>query len=209
LGAPSMKPRTSVREFIENWDLKIIKIASSYGMADFVDDIKQEIFLEIIKIKEGKNGLERYDPTRAAFSTYVYQLILTKIRNYRAKVQRQHKWEVGECSLKPTGDSNTVYWERGETETQENIEFWLQLKNVKTQLKHYKERSCIWREGECISRDLHTLFELVQKDFSRKEIKEYFEYSTGSVGAMFDLLRQVPELLELLNKNESEQEGDK
>lgn len=200
---PSMAPTISMNDFVRNWDAKITKIVASFGIADHADDVKQEIYLDILKLKEGKNGLERYDAKRAAFSTYVYQLILVKVRNYRSRVIRQHLWEVSESSFTsqdPDAPQQSPL-DRSDYESQDNVEISLQLENLKNSLKHYPSRSFIFRDGECISRDLLTLFECIMKDMSRQEIKEFFDYSTGSIGAMFEQLRDVPELLELVGRS--------
>jgi len=79
----------------------------------------------------------------------------------------------------------------------ERTEFIMQVQNIMDVLRFYPSRSEIWRDGECITRDLLTLMELILQGKSREEIVKYFEYSTGSVGVMFENLRKVPEIEEL------------
>jgi len=79
----------------------------------------------------------------------------------------------------------------------ERAEFAIQLQDVLDALRLYPVRSFFFRDGACVTRDLATLLELVLRGKSREEIVAHFEYSTGSVGVMFDQLRQVPELQQL------------
>lgn len=204
----AMVPTTDFKVFARRWDAKITKIINSHGMGAYVDDIKQEIFLRMSYKKEGLNGLERYDPTRARFSTYCYTLILIVVRNYRSRVLRQRKWEVSESAMQWDDDSNysleslvdNVAGAVKEETSLKETDFNLQLSEVRQHLSRYEPRSVFFREGEVITRDLVTFFDLLLKDKSRKEIQDYLEYSTGSIGAMYEALRNVPQLKELLDK---------
>ena len=206
-----MSPCKTLNEFIKNWDKKIDKILQSYGMGDQAEDIKQDIYLYICtKDEHGKNGLERYDPARGAFSTYAYALILTKARNAVARRKR----DLALIPFSHDGsddayDDNMTASRRDRREAEmmartgvdsaKRVEFSLQLQQVMDALRTYPVRSSFFRNGECIVRDLPTLMELLLQDKSRDEIVEYFDYSTGSVGVMYEKLRSVPELRELYN----------
>lgn len=206
----AMVPTTDFKVFARRWDAKITKIINSHGMGAYVDDIKQEIFLRMSYKKDGLNGLERYDPSRARFSTYCYTLILIVVRNYRSRVLRQRKWEISESAIYREDDPSNyqsieVLAERGQVVAKEEsslkeTDFKLQLAELREHLSRYEPRSVFFREGEVITRDLVTFFDLLLKDKSRKEIQDYLEYSTGSIGAMYEALRNVPQLKELLDR---------
>lgn len=207
----------TIPEFVKQWDKKIDKIIASYGLQDLAEDIKQDIYLDVATTDKnpesptfGKNGLERYDPLRGAFSTYVYGLVLVRVRNARSK-------RVRELGLMPFSHDGTTYGQSddgrasrikdrneanaqdlsGKTSEIERAEFQMQIEKAMEALRNYPVRSYFFRDGECVTRDLATLLDLVLKGKSRDEIVNYFEYSTGSVGVMFDQLRKVPELEEL------------
>jgi hypothetical protein len=215
----TIKPINTMEEFVKSpWDKKITKIIASFGLQDLTDDIKQDIYLEMCTPNTdpshpnfGKNGLQAYDPNRGAFSTYVYGLLLVKIRNARTK--RMRELGVMPYSADSIADHNSDPDSHGsrahdrleahgqelsnETSTVLRAEFQMQLANIKEALKKSPVRSYFFRNGECITRDLSTLLQLILEGKTREEIVEYFQYSTGSVGVMFDMLRQVPELHEL------------
>lgn len=207
----------TIPDFVKHWDKKIDKIIASYGLQDMAEDIKQDIYLDVATPDKnpdsptfGQNGLERYDPLRGAFSTYVYGLVLVRVRNARSR-------RVRELGLMPFSHDGTSYDQgddgrasrikdrneanaqdiSGKTSEIERAEFLMQIEHAKDALKNYPVRSYFFRDGDCITRDLATLLDLVLQGKSRDEIVSYFEYSTGSVGVMFDQLRQVPELQEL------------
>ncbi len=77
------------------------------------------------------------------------------------------------------------------------VEFKLQLEQIMQVLQRYPARSSFFRGGECIVRDLHSLMEQLMQDRSRDEIVKHFDYSTGSVGVLYEKLRAIPELREL------------
>lgn len=207
----------TLKEFIEQWDKKLDKIIASHGMQDMAEDIKQDIYLCIATPDSkpdsptlGQNGLERYDPKRSAFSTYVYGLVLVRVRNARAKRVRElglmpyshdtSKYDVDDEGRQTTRrDRNEAhsYDLDGKATDLERTEFNIQLRNVLETLRTYPVRSYFFKDGECITRDLATLLELIISGKTREEIVEYFQYSTGSVGVMFDQLRRCPELQEL------------
>jgi hypothetical protein len=214
----TIKPISTMEEFVKVWDKKITKIIASFQLQDLTEDIKQDIYLEMCTPNSdpdhpnyGKNGLQSYDPNRGAFSTYVYGLLLVKIRNARTKRLRElgvmpysHD-AVSDYASDPDSHASRAH-DRMEAHGQElsnelssvtRAEFQMQLQNIKEALKSYTVRSYFFRNGECITRDLSALLELILQGKSREEIVEYFEYSTGSVGVMFEMLRAVPELMEL------------
>lgn len=207
---------STVEDFVAQWDRKIDKIISSYGLQDYADDIKQDIYADVITTDAdresptyGLNGLERYDPQRGAFSTYVYGLVLTRVRNARSRRIRELSLmpfshdatspsdDEGRAGrLRDRNESNAMEL-MGKASDTERMEFQMQIAHAKEALKYYPVRSYFFRDGECVTRDLSTLLDLVLAGKSREEIVEYFNYSTGSVGVLFDQLRQVPELKEL------------
>lgn len=216
----SLRPCKTMEEFIAQWDKKLNKIIASYGLLEFTDDIKQDIFLDMCTPEDnpesanyGKTGLEAYDPNLGAFSTYVYGLVLMKVRNARAKYLRETRVmpfsnEAAESKSKDRGDNSNSIHPRDKLEMHgqeiegvrsdmDRVEFKMQLNNILDALSTYPVRSFFFRDGECITRDLKTLFELILSGKTREEIIDHFQYSTGSVGVMFEQLRQVPELLEL------------
>lgn len=208
---------STVEEFVEQWDRKIDKIIASYGLQEFAEDIKQDIYTDVITPDSnpesdtyGQNGLQRYDPKRGAFSTYVYGLVLTRVRNARSRRIRElglmpfshdatfmASEDDGRSARKKDKNEAHAYELSGKACALERKEFQMQINNALEALKYYPVRSYFFRNGECITRDLATLLKLVLSGKSREEIVNYFEYSTGSVGVMFDQLRQVPELQEL------------
>lgn len=213
----ALKPVSTMDEFVKKWDKKITKIIASFGLIDYTDDIKQDIYLEMCtpctdpdNPNYGKNGLEAYDPARASFSTYAYGLILVKVRNARTKRMRElgvmpYSHDASETFHDADGASTRTK-DRTEANSQElsndissqgRAEFQIQLNDVRKALKTYGVRSYFFRDGECITRDLETLFNLILEGKSRDEIVNHFQYSTGSVGVMFEHLRNVPELQEL------------
>lgn len=208
---PKIQPLTDWPQFHKAWDRKIDHIIASMGMADLSEDIKQDIYLVMCSVnpETGKTGLESFDPTRGSFSTYVYALVLIKAKNARAKRQRElGLMPFSHDESKYEGDDSMSSWAKDKLEAhgaelsgawseQERAEFRIQLDGVMAALSVKPVRSHFFRDGECVTRDLRTLFDLILDGKSREEIVEYFNYSTGSVGVMFEQLRQVPELVEL------------
>jgi len=206
-----IKACKTMEEFVGQWDRKIDKIIHSYGMGEHVEDIKQDIYEHMCTPRDdGQTGLEAYDPKRAHFSTYVYGLITTKVRNARAKRIREDMSMVMIDHLADEdGDDNMAAWTRGKMENQsrtltgqlspnERMDIYLQLDNIREHLKRMPSRSYFFKDnGEVVMRDLYTLFDLIMKGMPRGEIVKYLRYSTGSVGVLFDQLRQLPELKEL------------
>lgn len=208
---------TDMKVFVEQWDRKIDKIIASHGLKDLADDIKQDIYCNMIIPDSdpesptfGMNGLERFDPKRGAFSTYVYALVLTRVRNARSRRIRElglmpfshdmltpNNSEDGKSARLKDRNEAHAYELAGKASNMERTEFQMQVDNILEVLRFYPVRSDFYREGECVTRDLVSLLQLILGGKSREEIVEYFEYSTGSVGVMFDQLRKVPELLEL------------
>lgn len=206
-----IKACATMPEFVSQWDRKIDKIIHSYGMGEHVEDIKQDIYEHMCTPREdGKTGLEAYDPARAHFSTYVYGLITTKVRNARAKRIREDVTMVMIDHLSDEdGDENMASWSRGKLEIQsdnaagnmspnERMDIYLQLNHIRDLLSRIPSRSHFFKEnGELVMRDLLTLFDLIMQGMPRGEIVRFLNYSTGSVGVLFDQLRQLPELKEL------------
>lgn len=199
---------SSIEAFIPLWEHKIDRIISSFNMQDYADDIKQDIYLEMCKKDEnGLNGLERFDSEKGSFSTYVYALILTKVRNARSKrirelalmpysqdqmTEREDRSPRGKDRLELRGKRLS-----GGISEKRRVEFKIQLENIMKELKRLPVRSYFFRNGVCVTRDLATLLEMILKECTRDEIVRYFGYSTGSVGVMFDRLRNVKEVIEL------------
>jgi len=208
---PPIKACKTMDEFVRQWDRKIDRIIHSYGMGDHVEDIKQDIYEHMCTPRaNGQTGLEAYDPQRAQFSTYVYGLITTKVRNARAKHVRESSMTVMMDHLADgDGDENMAAWTRakmekqsavlnGNTSPDERMDINLQLRSIHEILQRHPSRSYFFDEsGELIMRDLSTLFRLIMQGMPRGEIVKYLRYSTGSVGVLFDQLRQLPELKEL------------
>lgn len=214
---PRMRALTNIRDFVREWGPKIDKIISSKGLQDVGEDIKQDIYLYIITPDSnpesptfGKNGLEQYDPSRAAFSTYVYALVMMRVLNARTKRLRElglmpyshdsdaeHVEEARQARRRDKDEANS-YDVTGQVSDLSRTDFILQVEKVIEALRRYPVRSSIFNaDGECITRDLATLFKLILEEKTREEIVDYFKYSTGSVGVMFDQLRQVPEVQQL------------
>lgn len=207
----------NITDFIKQWGKKIDRIIMSYGLQELADDIKQDIYADIITPDSdpdsptyGQNGLERYDPAKGAFSTYVYGLVLVRVRNARSRRVRElglmpfshdiSQWDNGDdgraTRFRDKNEANAQELS-GKTSEIERTEFAMQIKHAVEALRNYPVRSYFFRNGECVTRDLSTLLELVLKGKTREEIVDYFCYSTGSVGVLFDQLRSVPELQEL------------
>lgn len=198
-------------EFVRQWDRKIDHILTSFGLGENVEDVKQEIYESMCQRDPitGLNGLEKYDKEKASFSTYVYAMVLTKARNAKAKRIRENQIiQHANFYSSDDDDESMANWSRdrleaksaiitGQRSERDRVEFKLQIKDVFAILRTYAPRSDFFRDGECVVRDLTTLLELILQGKTREEIVTYFDYSTGSVGVMYDQLRQVPELKEL------------
>lgn len=202
-----LKPVKTYEEFIKIWDKKIEKIIRSYGLLEEVQDLKQEIYLRILE----NNGLANYDPTRGAFSTYIYAVVVMKVRNARTKRRKELGLMPFTLEAKDFLDGeeegnghrhrdrtelNSLI-AKGELNPQRRTEIKMQIEQVLEVLKYQPVRSLFYREGECITRDLRTLMIKIMEGKSREEIVEYFEYSTGSVGILFKELREIIEVQEL------------
>lgn len=202
-----IKPTLSYVELVKQWDKKIEKIIRSYGLVEDVDDLKQEIYLRILE----NDGLANYDPARGAFSTYMYAVIVMKVRNARTKRRRELGLMPFTMEAKDfmdgEDDSNgrrqrdrievSSLVARGELNPQRRTEIKIQIEKVLDVLRFQPVRSLFYRDGECITRDLRTLMIKILEGMSREDIVKYFDYSTGSVGILFKELRDVPEVKEL------------
>lgn len=202
-----IKPVTSYVEFVKQWDKKIEKIIRSYGLMEDIEDLKQEIYLRILE----NDGLANYDPTRGAFSTYIYAVVVMKVRNARTKRRRELGLMPFTMESKDfidgEDDSNghrqrdrtelNSLIVRGELNPQRRTEIKLQIEKVLDVLRFQPVRSHFYRDGECVTRDLRTLMVKILEGMSREDIVNYFDYSTGSVGILFKELRDIPEVQDL------------
>lgn len=202
---------TTMAQFVKEWDRKLDHIITSFGLGESTEDVKQDIYeaMCVPDPETGKNGLEKYDPARSSFSTYVYAMVLTKARNAKAKKIRENSMiQLQNFHANEDDDESLSNWSRdriearsailtGQRSEKDRVEFRLQLKDVFNVLRTYTPRSDFFRNGEVIVRDLTTLLQLILEGKSREEIVTYFEYSTGSVGVMYESLRSVKELQEL------------
>jgi len=57
-----------------------------------VDDIKQEIFLLAVE------GLDKYDSTRGAVSTYLYYYVYSRIKNFKRNKFHRKEYQCSKCN---------------------------------------------------------------------------------------------------------------
>lgn len=201
----AITPVLTMDDFIKQWDKRLDRIIRSYKLWEYCEDIKQEIYLRIFE----NNGLAKYDPTIGSFSTYVYAVVLTKIRNFRKRYSRERAAmpvSLDEAAVDQDGAVSDTP-ERGKLSAEQvhgmrlvsdsEKEFELQVQAIRRILAACPVRSTFFRDSEVVTRDLLTLFDMIVEGKSRAEMTEHFEYSTGSVGIMFEDLRKIPEVQEL------------
>lgn len=95
--------------------------------------------------EDGRTGLQRFDPARGSFSTYVYALVLTKTRNARSRRMRElalmpysHDAVSERDDASPRGKDKAELKGReldNHVSDQKKVEFQLQIENVRVDLQ--------------------------------------------------------------------------
>jgi hypothetical protein len=200
----TIQPVATLEEFMAKWDSKLDNIIRSFRLHEYTDDLKQIIYTRIFE----DDGLNRYDPKKGSFSTFVYALVLTILQNARKQYLRERAtMPVSFDALAFDDGYRQDTPERGRFSAQKiaslrvdeekSRDFHMQLRIVREALRRLPVRSFFYFNGEAKTRNLATLFELIMEGKSREEICQELQYSTGSVGIMYDELRKVPEVLDL------------
>ena len=125
-------PPVSIEELYDQWSGRLAKTVRSFGFPeDEVSDVIQELLTRFIEGKTfcnkcgdliedefcthcgvtatrtRKNYLSIYDPTKAAFSTYMYTFVLTRLRGWRARRDFRLRKELPLFDLQTT-DGDTM-----------------------------------------------------------------------------------------------------
>lgn len=196
----------TLKTFISIWDRKITSAIHRLGMGEYVDDIKQDIYLFMSRRDEhGRTGLEAYDPEKAALSSYVYWLVNVKALNFKAKLKRDRL----QLATKPKDDPLEG---RYSPQSDERSEFWLQLERILSELDDCitsdsssfftqntdSDRRFFGGPGRLITRDPRTVIELLLQGVTRPELHKALHCSVEEVDEIFAKLQQHEDLKDLL-----------
>lgn len=186
----------TMKTFVEIWDRKLVKTIENMRLGDFVDDVKQDIYLFMCKKNDrGQTGLEAYDPSKGAFSSYVYHLVILKGLNYRNKLARD-RLDLTETEF----DLDVASSRSGEVHRHagERADFWLQLERIVAELDGFAEGGFFDDDGRLITRDPRTVLELLLQGHSRQELARLLRCKAEGVDRLMARLRSCDELRELL-----------
>lgn len=183
----------SMRTLIVEYEHKVRQVISNLRMEEHTDDILQDFYVFVSrKNAKGQNGLEAYDPTVAAFSTYIYKAAVLMTLNYRAKLDRDR------LQLSPKG----IDPEMGkQVEHRPNrMQFWLQLERIADAFDDQAtdDDGFFDDDGRFITRDLKTILGLLLEGLTRLELARKLRCAPAEIDGLLDVLRGCEELQVLL-----------
>lgn len=185
------------RTLVAEWDRKIHKTVKNLHLYDHIEDVKQDIYLYMSQRdpNTGKNGLESYDPTKGAFSSYMYRLVYLKALNYKNKLGRDR------MTLTPMGyevdlDMRALSLEPDEIDDRD--EFWLQVEQIASDLEMTSAGDGFFDNTGClITCDARSVMALLLEGHTRQEIVKMLRCSHSELNAIMKTLSQDPRLREL------------
>lgn len=191
---------TSMKAFVEVWDEKIERAIRNLGMADHLDDIKQQVYTFICRRDaKGRTGLQRYNPKKASLSAYVYWAANAMTLNYRAKLGRDR--------LQLTYSSREDPYEgQASPESDERTEFWLQLERIAAELDDLVKTdagSFFNGTGELVTRCPRTVLKLLMDGVALQDLPRALRCDKETVEALLGVLQSHPDLQDLLARFET------
>jgi RNA polymerase sigma factor (sigma-70 family) len=201
----------NVEEFLNSkWAAKVKTAIAKARLYDDPEDTFQDVLLRMVRAKY----LERYDPQRYEFSTYLYGLVGNLIRT---RGGRQNNDTVRRIEQGPSIDAEDPTNEFSlhnvlPEENLESAEFSAVVDEILDELSkpQYKAHSSNFYTGNPADgfgdeykerryqRDLRTVFELLAKGLSSSQIATLFGTSTSFIASLVAKLRDMPRVQELL-----------
>lgn len=191
----SDSPKITFEEVYEKYDHTVRAVIVRHIPPELgsVDDLSQEIWTQFLEGKDGRPYTEIYDPTKGAFSTFIWEFTRTRCMQFLSRSKRTPTARAYSIQSQPNEEFQKGIVDPETTEElgfneYEHIEFNDLLRQAELAVHRHRIRG---------RRDLRWVWYLVKRGFRQDQIAKEMELSEGTISICMDLIRDIPEVQEL------------